>query len=131
MDTPRPQASVVRPKPASPPAIAGRLPMGPATALSPGPLVDYAKAADLAFISGDHAGCVSSCVEAVRRALAYAGEGPLAAQAYLLGLDGADLLKLQGIATKSPLRVDDAAFALYVLMQAFTRLASAGLPATE
>jgi signal recognition particle receptor subunit beta len=112
------------------PAIAGRLPMGPATALSPGSLLDYAKAADMSFIAGDHAGCVSSCIEAVRRALGYAGEGPAAAQAYMLGVDGADLLKLQGIAAKTPVRVDDAAFALYVLMQVFSRLATAGLPSS-
>jgi signal recognition particle receptor subunit beta len=114
----------------SAPHIAGRLPMGPATALSPGSLLDYAKAADMSFIAGDHAGCVSSCIEAVRRALAYAGEGPAAAQAYMLGVDGADLLRMQGIAAKSPVRVDDAAFALYVLMQVFSRLAAAGLPST-
>jgi signal recognition particle receptor subunit beta len=127
---PKSDVDAVRGRP-GPPAIAGRLPMGPASALSPGPLLDYAKAADMSFISGDHAGCVSSCVEAVRRALAYAGEGSLSAQAYLLGVDGTDLLKLHGIASKSPVRVDDAAFALYVLMQVFTRLATAGLPTTE
>jgi mutual gliding-motility protein MglA len=122
--------NAARPRP-PPPAMAGRLPMGPASALAPGSLLDYAKAADMSFIAGDHAGCVSSCIEAVRRALAYAGEGPSAAQAYLLGVDGADLLRLQGIATKTPVRVDDAAFALYVLMQVFSRLASAGFPSAE
>ena len=115
-------------KPRVTPPIAGRLPMGPASALAPGSLLDYAKAADMAFISGDHAGCVSSCIEAVRRALGYAGEGPAAAQAYLLGVHGADLLKLLAMATKNPLRVDDAAFALYVLMEVFARLEAAGLP---
>ena len=64
-----------------------------------------------------------------RRGLALAGEGSLAAQAYLLHVDGGDLLKLQTLGARSSHRVDDAAFALYVLMHIFTRLHTAGLPA--
>ncbi len=113
------------------PAVAGRLPMGPAAALAPGALLDYARTADLAFASADHDACVRACQEAVRRALLFTGEISPGAQGYLLGVDGADLLRLQGLATKPQLRVDDAAFSLYVLMQVFTRLATAGLPLAE
>ncbi len=113
------------------PPLAGRLPMGPASALAPGALLDYARAADMAFISADHAGCVRSCLEACRRALAYAGDSSMAAQGYLLGVDGADLLKLQTLANKTHPRPDDAAFALYVLMQVFVRLQAAGLPSAD
>lgn len=115
----------------APPLPEGQPPLGPAAALAPTPLLDYARAADLAFAAGDHAGCVRASQEAIRRALTYTGEASSAAQAYLLGVDGGDLLRLQGLATRPVLRVDDAAFALYVLMQALTRLTAAGLASEE
>ncbi len=103
--------------------------MGPAAALAPGPLLDQARVADSAFAAGDYDACVRTCQEAVRRALAYAGTGSdVASQGLLLRVDGPDLLKLQLLTTHSHLRVDDAAFALYVLMQTFLRLQAAGLP---
>ncbi|MBI3182124.1 MAG: GTP-binding protein [Myxococcales bacterium] len=113
------------------PPVAGRLPLGPASALAPGALLDYARAADMAYICADHAGCVRSCQEAVRRALAYTGESTAAAQGYLLGVDGADLLRLERLSTQPHLRPDDGAFALYVVMQVFVRLSAAGLPQAE
>ncbi|XXF75789.1 ADP-ribosylation factor-like protein [Myxococcaceae bacterium GXIMD 01537] len=111
--------------------LAGQRPLGPATALAPGDLFDHARAAEAAFSSGEYSTCVTACMDAVRRVLAFAGDGAMAQQAYLLRLDGADLLRLQGFATRPVIRVDDAAFALYVLMQAFSRLQAAGLPAAE
>jgi signal recognition particle receptor subunit beta len=115
----------------TPPPAATTLTMGPASALAPGPILDYAKAADFAFLSSDYSGCVSACIEAVRRALSYAGEESTAAQGYLLNVNGGDLLKLNGLSTKSVIRIDDAAFALFVLLQALARLAAAGLPTME
>lgn len=113
------------------PTLTGQRPMGPATALATGDLFDHARAAENAFGFGDYATCITACLDAVRRALAFAGEGTLAQQAYLLRVDGADLLKLQSLPNRPVLRVDDAAFAMYVLMQVFTRLSAAGLPADE
>ncbi len=112
----------------APPALTGPRPRGPATALAPGARFDHARAAEAAFASGDNAGCVLACLEAVRRGLAFAGEGPPARQAFLLRVDGADLLRLEGLSTRAHLRVDDAAYSLYVLMQVFARLHAAGLP---
>jgi signal recognition particle receptor subunit beta len=129
-------AAVARPvvvPPVAPPALTGQRPLGPASALAPSDLMDHARAAEGAFASGDYVDCIKACVDAARRGLAFAGEGPLGAQAYLLHVDGADLLKLQALAARSAPRVDDAAFALYMLMHIFTRLHAAGLPtpATE
>ncbi len=124
-----PQAA---PMPAVAPAAspAARV-LGPASALAPGDLFDHARAAEAAFASGQYGTCVTACVDAVRRALAFAGEGTLAHQGYLLRVDGADLLRLQRMSSHvETLRVDDAAFALYLLMQVFTRLNEAGLPET-
>ncbi len=126
---PRPVAPVAAP-PVAPPALTGQRPLGPASALAPSDLMDHARAAEGAFASGDYADCIKACVDAARRGLAFAGEGPLGAQAYLLHVDGADLLKLQALAARSTPRVDDAAFALYMLMHIFTRLHAAGLPTT-
>jgi len=114
--------------PVAPPALTGQRPLGPASALAPSDLMDHARAAEGAFASGDYADCIKACVDAARRGLAFAGEGSLGAQAYLLHVDGADLLKLQALAARSTPRVDDAAFALYMLMHIFTRLHAAGLP---
>jgi signal recognition particle receptor subunit beta len=121
-----PQAQVA--PPVAPPALTGQRPLGPASALAPSDLFDHARAAEGAFTSGDYGTCIQACLDAARRGLAFAGEGALGAQAYLLQVDGGDLLKLQTLATRSSNRVDDAAFALYVLMQIFTRLHAAGLP---
>ncbi|RKH50381.1 GTP-binding protein, partial [Corallococcus aberystwythensis] len=118
------------------PAIAalpntGNKVLGPTSALAPGDLFDHARAAEAAFIAADYITCVTACTDAVRRALAFAGEGSLAQQAFLLRVDGSDLLRLQGLSTLPQLRVDDAAFALYVLMQVFVRLNAVGLPTAE
>ena len=103
--------------------------MGVASALAPGALIDQARVADSAFAAGEYDACVKTCHEAVRRALAYAGTGnDAASQGLMLRVDGPDLLKLELLSAGSHLRVDDAAFALYVLMQTFVRLQAAGLP---
>jgi len=95
---------------------------GPAAALAPRELQEAARAVDAAFSSGDYARCVLACQEAVRRALGHTGEASVAAQAYFLKMDGPDLLRLQSLGNKPHVRADDAAFALYVVMQAFARL---------
>ncbi len=113
------------------PRTVGQRVLGPTTALAPGDLFDYARAAETSFASGQYGACVTACMDAVRRALSFAGEGTLAQQGYLLRVDGADLLRLQGLSSKvDTARVDDAAFALYCVMQVFTRLSAAGLPET-
>ncbi|NPC47955.1 GTP-binding protein, partial [Corallococcus exiguus] len=122
-----------RVEPAAMPAVAvtpntGSKLLGPTSALAPGDLFDHARAAEAAFTAGDYTTCVTACTDAVRRAMAFAGEGSLAQQAFLLHVDGSDLLRLQGLSTLPQLRVDDAAFALYVLMQVFVRLNAVGLP---
>ncbi|AGC44412.1 GTP-binding protein [Myxococcus stipitatus DSM 14675] len=120
--------------PVAPPAAvtqAGPKLLGAASALAPGDLFDHARAAEAAFIAGNYSTCVTACADAIRRALAYAGEGTLAQQAFLLRVDGADLLRVQGLGNQTHLRVDDAAFALYVLMQTFVRLNAVGLPTSE
>nr|WP_242589373.1 ADP-ribosylation factor-like protein [Corallococcus macrosporus] len=120
-----------RVEPAAVPVVAantGSKVLGPTSALAPGDLFDHARAAEAAFIAGDYTTCVTACTDAVRRAMAFAGEGSLAQQAFLLHVDGSDLLRLQGLSTLPQLRVDDAAFALYVLMQVFVRLNAVGLP---
>ncbi|QDE67828.1 MULTISPECIES: GTP-binding protein [Myxococcus] len=105
--------------------------LGAASALAPGDMFDHARAAEAAFMTGDYTTCVTACTDAIRRALAFAGEGSLGQQAFLLRVDGADLLRLQGLATQQHLRVDDAAFSLYVMMQVFIRLNAVGLPNGE
>ncbi|MBJ6765750.1 GTP-binding protein [Myxococcaceae bacterium JPH2] len=124
MPQPRPEPM---PVPVAAPPPAGKL-LGPTSALAPGDLFDHARAAEAAFAGGDYSTCVTACTDAVRRAMAFAGEGPLAQQAFLLHVHGADLLRLMGLSTQQHLRVDDAAFALYVLMQVFVRLNAIGLP---
>jgi mutual gliding-motility protein MglA len=115
--------------PVAPPALTGQRPLGPASALAPSDLFDHARAAESAFAAGNYGVCIQACLDAARRGLAFAGEGPPGSQAYLLQVDGGDLLRLQTLAARASSRVDDAAFALYVLMQIFTRLQAAGLPA--
>ncbi|WPB80792.1 ADP-ribosylation factor-like protein [Archangium violaceum] len=126
---PQPQVQVQVVPAVAPPALTGQRPLGPASALAPSDLFDHARAAEGAFSSGDYGTCIQACLDATRRGLAFAGEGTMGAQAHLLRVDGADLLRLQTLAARSSNRVDDAAFALYVLMQIFSRLHAAGLPA--
>ncbi len=102
--------------------------LGPAAALAPEALVDWARAADEAYERGDTSACLRACGEAVRRGLAFAGEGAAAQQAFLLGVDGPDLLRLEQLLTRPVVRAEDGAFGLYVLMQVLTRLSRAGLP---
>ncbi len=105
-----------------------RVTLGPAAALAPQALIDVARVAETCFQKHDFDGCVRSSREAVHRALAFAGEGPLGSQAVLLGLDGRDVLRLETLSAQPAARVDQAAFALSVMMQAFIRLSDAGLP---
>jgi len=113
------------------PRTVGQRALGPATALAPGELFDHARAAETSFASGQYGACITACMDAARRALAFAGEGSLAQQCFLLRVDGTDLLRLQGLSNRvDTARVDDAAFALYFVMQVFTRLNAAGLPET-
>jgi mutual gliding-motility protein MglA len=102
--------------------------LGPCAALAPTALLDYARAADDAFSRGDCGGCIRACLEGVRRGLAFAGEGAPSAQAFLLGVHGPDLLRLEQLLARPIARTEDAAFALFVLMQVLARLARAGLP---
>ena len=113
---------------ASTPTVMHDAPLGPAAALAPTALVDYARAAEDAFSRGDAGACIRACQEAVRRGLAFAGEGAPAQQAFLLEVHGPDLLRLDQLASRPVIRTDDAAFGLFVLMQVLARLAQAGLP---
>lgn len=106
-------------------------PMGPVASLAPAALVDPARAAEICFASADYEGCVRACAETVQRGLSFAGGAERGAQAFLLGLDGRDVLDLERRAAAGTSRVDDAAFALYVLAQTFVRLADAGLPTPQ
>ena len=126
-----PALGAARPAPPAPQAAPAPVPasrLGPAAALAPSALLDHARAVDAAWDASDWDGCVRACHEAAARALAWAGDGPQGAQAYLLRVDGPDLLRLSALVGQSTVRVDDAAFALGVLMQVLTRLAEAGLP---
>jgi mutual gliding-motility protein MglA len=116
-------------QPTAPPSLTGQRPLGAVSALAPSDLFDHARAAEGAFAAGDYTTCIQACLDAARRGLALAGESNIVAQAYLLHVDGGDLLKLQTLGARTNHRVDDAAFALYVLMHIFTRLHTAGLPA--
>jgi hypothetical protein len=113
------------------PAKAVLPPMGPVATLAPAVLIDPARAAELYFSKGDYEGCVRACAEAVARGLSFAGGAERGAQAFLLGMDGRDVLDLERRAASGANRVDDAAFALYVLAQTFVRLADAGLPTPQ
>lgn len=106
-------------------------PMGPVSTLAPAVLIDPARAAESLFAAGDYEGCVRACAEAVARGLSFAGGSEPGGQAYLLGLDGRDVLDLERRAASGAGRIDDAAFSLYVLAQTFVRLADAGLPTPQ
>lgn len=101
---------------------------GLVAALAPNDLIDHARAVDDAWRLGDSGACVRAVQDAMRRVLAYAGEGTSAEQAFLLGMDGGDVLRLEQIAARPIVRAEDAAFSVYVVMQAFSRLKRAGLP---
>lgn len=113
---PKPPAAV--PKAHEPP------PMGALTSLAPASFADFARAADAAFIASDAPACVRAAAECVRIALSQAGGATPEAQAHMLNLYGPDLFKLQALSARNDLRLDDAAFAMYVAMQAFVRLRS-------
>jgi len=106
---------------------AGSRSNGPAGILSPPQLLDYATTVDTTFAAGDYTHCVKACHEVVKRTLAMTGEASIAAQAFFLKVDSGDLLRLQGLLNKAPVQQEDAAFALYVVLQAFTRASAAGL----
>lgn len=105
--------------------------LGPVAALAPAALVDPAKVAEAAFAAGDWDGCVRACVEAVARGVGFAGDGNIGSQSFLLGMDGRDVLELQTRVARGGARIDDAAFAMYVLAQTFVRLTHAGLPTPQ
>jgi signal recognition particle receptor subunit beta len=117
---------VISALPPPPPPMEATL--GPAAALAPSALLDYARAADAAYATQDWEACIRACLDGAKRGLAYAGEGSLGGQAYLLRVDGGDVLHLEALAQKAKPRVDDAAFALMVICQVFNRLSEAGLP---
>jgi mutual gliding-motility protein MglA len=108
--------------------VAGASAVGPVSALAPPLLVDQARVAEAAFAEGDYSTCLRTCIEAVTRGLAFAGAASPSGQAFLLGLDGRDLLELEKRAARGAGTVDDGAFALYALAQTLVRLAQAGLP---
>lgn len=108
-----------------------RPPLGAVATLAPAVLIDPARAAEALFTTGDYEGCVRACAEAVARGLSFAGGTERGAQAFLLGLDGRDVLDLERRAAAGANRIDDAAFSLYVLAQTFVRLADAGLPTPQ
>ncbi len=111
------------------PAAAPKQVMGAAAALAPAVLIDATRVAEACFESGEWDDCLRACQETVRRALAFAGDGSLGHQAFLLGVDGRDTLELFKRGSQGDARIDDAAFALYVLIQTFVRLNALGLPA--
>lgn len=105
--------------------------LGAVAALASAALIDPARVAELAFESGDFDGCVRACIEAVQRGLAFAGDASLAHQAFLLGVNGRDVLDLYTRTQRGAARIDDAAFSLFVLSQVLVRLSQAGLPTPE
>lgn len=119
------------PVPAPAPEGAPKPALGPVAALAPTALVDPARVAEAAFAAGDWDGCVRACVETVTRGVGFAGDGNIGSQSFLLGMDGRDVLELQTRVARGGARVDDAAFALYVLAQTFVRLTHAGLPTPQ
>jgi signal recognition particle receptor subunit beta len=125
-------AVVTAPAPAPAPApIPGPAPaarFGPVAALAPRALQDQARAAEAAFAQGDYGACVKVVQESVRKALGFTGEASPVAQAYFLKIDGNDLLRLSSIGMKASPSAEDAAFALFVAMEAFARVVAAGLP---
>ncbi|MGV3625428.1 MAG: GTP-binding protein, partial [Archangium sp.] len=68
--------------------------LGPVAALAPAALIDPAKVAETAFAAGDFDACLRTVIETVQRGLGFAGESSLAHQAFLLGVNGRDVLDL-------------------------------------
>lgn len=122
-----PPSAQLAPRPS---VIASSGAVGPCSALATDAVLDYAKTAERAFSGGDHLGCVKAAFEGVRKVLGITGEETLGQQAFLLGMHGPDVFKLQSLQKVDLVRVDDAAFALYVLMQALVRASNAGLGET-
>jgi signal recognition particle receptor subunit beta len=127
-DRPSRAFDLARPLARPAPAVAREPKLGLSAALAPAALIDWARAADDAWMRGDTGACIRACQEAVRRGLAFAGDATPAQQAFLLGVDGPDLLRLEQLSARPVIRTEDAAFAVYVLMQVMARLALAGLP---
>lgn len=122
-------AAAPAPEPLPPPLVKPTI--GPVAALAPAALIDQARVAEVAFANGDFDGCVRTTLETLQRGLAFAGEASVAHQAFLLGLNGRDVLDVWTRAQRGAARIDDAAFSLYVLSQLFVRLTQAGLPTPE
>src|SRR5690606_18762092 len=114
--TPGPLASPLPAGSRLAPPLTGQRPLGPVSALAPQALLDHALAAEAAFAEGRHDAVVRTCREGVRRVLAYAGgtDGERG-RAWALGMTGTDLLRLEGLSAEGHPRLDDAAFALFVL----------------
>ncbi|MFO0599420.1 MAG: ADP-ribosylation factor-like protein [Myxococcaceae bacterium] len=119
------------PPPPPPPTPLVKPVIGPVAALAPAALIDQARVAEIAFAAGDFEACVRTSLETLQRGLAFAGEASVAHQAFLLGLNGRDVLDVWTRAQAGATRIDDASFALYVLSQLFVRLGQAGLPSGE
>lgn len=120
------QAAENQAKPKPPPSVVPKAheppPMGALTSLAPSSFTDFARAADAAFIANDAPACVRAAAECVRLALSQAGGSTAESQAHMLNVYGPDLFRLQGLAARPDVKLDDAAFAMYVAMQAFVRL---------
>ncbi|HEY0881174.1 MAG TPA: ADP-ribosylation factor-like protein [Archangium sp.] len=116
------------PEPVAPPFNKPQL--GPVAALAPAALIDAARVAETAFASGDFEACVRTSLETLQRGLAFAGEASIAHQAFLLGLNGRDVLDVYTRAQRT-VNIEDASFAMFVLAQTFVRLSQAGLPTPE
>ena len=116
---------------ARPPPSTDRPLLGPIAALAPAALIDQARVAESAFTTGDFETCVRTGLEALQRGLAFAGESSMAHQAFLLGLNGRDVLDAWTRAQKGVAHIEDASFMLFVLSQLFVRLTQAGLPTPE
>ncbi len=118
------------PDPLPPPALV-KPSIGHVAALAPAALIDPARVAELAFTSGDYEACVRTCIETMQRGLAFAGESSIAHQAFLLGLNGRDVLDAYTRSQRGAANIEDASFTLFVLAQVFVRLTQAGLPTPE
>lgn len=118
-------------KPPAPPAPLVKPAIGPIAALAPAALIDQARVAEIAFAAGDFDACVRASLETLQRGLAFAGDASVAHQAFLLGLNGRDVLDVWTRAQRGAAHIDDASFSLYVLSQLFVRLTQAGLPTPE
>jgi len=97
---------------------------GAATVLAPPLLLEHARAAEAAFAAGDPNACVQAVLGALEQGLAASTQDSWAVQAYALGMHGPDVLRLHAMAARGELRPEDAAFALYVLMQLLVRMRS-------